>query len=211
MQRFFQVCLLIMGTCLSACAEDESGKVSEAVEALPEISIGKDSAPVTLIQYTAFSCSHCADFHKEVMPQIEKKYVEPGYVKVIFRDYPVDNPSLRAAQVAWCGGPLRYLDMVQLLFSTQQKWLFADDPVEELKVVAASKGIDQPHFEQCIHDGELMDKIIQIRQEGQKNYEITATPTLIINDKIIPYAMTFEEFEEAVRPLLDTGESSDKA
>ena len=202
MQKYLQLFILCAGFCLSACSKDESHATIEVVDNLPEISIGVDSAPITMIQYSAFSCSHCADFHNEVIPQIEENYVKPGLVKIIFRDYPVDNPSLRAAQVAWCGGPLRYLDMVKLLFSSQHRWLFAEDPLSELKEIAISKGIDEEQFEACIHDGSLMDKIIQIRKDGHENYQITATPTLVINGKIIPYAMTFEQFEEAVKPFL---------
>ena len=203
MRKFLQIFMITIGSCLSACADQKAEQVVQEVSgSLPEISVGEDSAPVTMIQYSAFSCSHCADFHNKVVPLIEEKYVKSGQVKLVFRDFPVDNPSLRACQVAWCGGADNYLKMMPLIFSSQKEWLFADDPLGELKQLALTHGLDEEQFNACIHDGELMDKIIMVRKEGQEQFEINATPTLIINDQVVPYAMTFDEFEEAVKPIL---------
>jgi len=176
--------------------------VEVSVKPLPDITIGEASAPITLIQYSAFSCSHCAEFHKDVLPKIEDKYVKTGEVRVILRDYPIDNPSLRASQLAWCAGPLRYRDLFDTLLDKQRQWLTSNDPVATLTVLAKSKGIDEEQFKKCLADGELMTQIIKQREEGREKYKIDATPTLVINDKVINYALTFEEFQAIVTPML---------
>lgn len=178
------------------------GKEKTSVRPLPEMSIGSSKAPVVVINYSSLTCGHCAQFHTDVLPKIEKNFVKPGYVRIIFRDYPGDQISIKAHQLAWCKGEIKYLDFVKLLYETQEKWLLAPDPVAALKSIALQHGITAEQFEKCLKDQELMDKIIQVRLEGQKKYNIKATPTLIINAKIYPQALTLEEFEKIVRPLL---------
>jgi len=181
-------------------------KVAKAklpVKPLPEMGMGNPKAPVVIINYSSLTCGHCAHFHTDVLPKIEEKYIKPGFVRIIFRDYPGDQVSINAHRLAWCKGELKYLDFVKLLYSTQEKWLSAPDPVAALKKIALQNGISAKQFEACLKDQELLDKIIQVRLEGQKKYNITATPTIIINAKIYPRALTFEEFEGIIRPLLN--------
>lgn len=191
---------------LSAITKENSKiSVKEAklpVKPLAEMSMGRTNAPVVMLNYSSLTCGHCAQFHTIVLPQIEEKYIKPGYVRIIFRDYPGDQISLKAHQLAWCKGEIKYLDFVKLLYTTQEKWLLASDPVAALKSIALQNGITAKQFEACLKNQELMDKIIQVRLEGQKKYNITATPTLVINAKIYPHALNFEEFEKIVRPLL---------
>jgi len=169
---------------------------------LPEMSMGSPKAPVVMINYSSLTCGHCAHFHTAILPKIEEKYIKPGYVRIIFRDFPGDQVSLKAHQFVWCKGEIKYLDFVKLLYSTQEKWLSASDPIAALKSIALQNGLSAAQFEACLKDQELMDKIIQVRLDGQKKYNITATPTSIINAKIYPGALSFEEFEKIVRPLL---------
>ncbi len=169
---------------------------------LPEMSMGSSKAPVVIIVYSSLTCKHCADFHTSVLPAIEEKYISPGYVRISFRDYPGDQISLKAHQIAWSKGEMKYLDFVKLIYSTQEKWLSAPDPVAALKSIALQNGITAKQFESCLKDQELLDKIIQLRLDGQKKYNITATPTIIINAKIYPEALSLEEFEKIVSPLL---------
>ena len=186
------------------------GKEKASMKPLPEMSMGSAKAPVVVINYSSLTCGHCAQFHTEVLPKIEKNFVKPGYVRIIFRDYPGDQVSLKAHQLAWCKGEIKYLDFVKLLYETQEKWLLASDPVAELKSIALQHGITAEQFDKCLKNQELMDKIIQIRLEGQKKYNIKATPTIIINAKIYPQALSFEEFEKIVRPLLAPASAKEK-
>lgn len=173
-----------------------------AQDSLPEISLGSQNAPVVVIDYASLTCHHCAQFHNEVLPEIQKNYIEPGLVRVIIRDYPGDQISLLAHQIAWSKGEVRYLDLLKYLYSTQDEWLLASDPKAALKKVVAKKGITSEQFDKLIKDKGLMDKVIQARLEGKKKYNITATPTIIINTKIYPRTLNYGEFEAIVEPLL---------
>ena len=183
-----------------------TGQAEEAkpvLNPLPDMSIGSKDAPIVVVNYSSLTCTHCAQFHVAVLPKIEEKYVKLGYVRIIFRDFPADQISLQAHQLAWCKGEIKYLDFVKLLFTTQEKWLSAPDPQAALKTIALQNGISAEQYEACLKDQELLDRIINVRLEGQKKYNITATPTIVINAKIYPRALTFDEFEAIVRPLLE--------
>ena len=187
-------------------AADKTEEVAESkpkVESLPEMALGKVDAPVVMINYSALTCNHCAEFHEKVLPIIKEKYIEPGLVRVIFRDFPGDQLSLMAHQLAWCRGEIKYMDFVHLLYSTQEKWLLDPDPVGAMKAIALQNGITAEQYKACIEDNEVLDRIVQTRLEGQKKYNISATPTIIINAKIHDHALSLEEFEEIVRPLLE--------
>jgi len=181
---------------------EKAGKVKLMSKPLPEMGMGNPKAPITIINYSSLTCGHCAQFHTDVLPKIEEKYIKPGLVRIIFRDYPGDQVSINAHRLAWCKGEIKYLDFVKLLYSTQEKWLSASDPLASLKSIALQNGISAKQFEACLKDQELLDKIIQLRLEGQKKYNITATPTIIINAKIYPRALSFDEFEDIIKPLL---------
>lgn len=185
-------------------SEKKANKAPEkvAVKPLPEISIGKKDALVTMINYSSLSCGHCAHFHSDTLPKLKEKYINPGYLRIIFRDYPGDQVSLRAHQLAWCKGEIKYLDFIKLLYENQEKWLFADDPVVSLKSIALQNGISSEQFEACLKNQELLDQIIALRLEGQKKYNITATPTIVINTKIYQKALTLEEIDAIMKPLL---------
>ena len=58
---------------------------------------GSKDAPITLVEYASMTCPHCAAFQKDVIPKLNKDYVEPGKVKVVFREYPLDGAARMAS------------------------------------------------------------------------------------------------------------------
>ncbi|MBL8677128.1 MAG: DsbA family protein [Alphaproteobacteria bacterium] len=169
---------------------------------LPEVSMGSAKAPVVVINYSSFTCTHCANFHTDVLPKVVEEYIKSGKVRIIFRDYPGDQLSVQAHQLAWCQGELKYLNFSKVFYSTQDKWLTEKDPIKALKEIALKNGLTKEQIDACLKNQELLDKILQVRIDGQKKYKITATPTIIINAKIYPRTLSFKEFKEAVDPLL---------
>lgn len=178
-------------------------KDKESSQPLPEVSIGKPEAPVLIIDYSSLTCNHCAHFYLDVIPQIQKKYIDPGYVRIVFRDFPGDKVSLEAHQIAWCKGEIKYLDFVKLLYSTQEKWLSAPDPIAALKSIVAQNGISAEQFDAALKNQELLEKIISVRLEGQKKYKINATPTIIINAKMHNKALSMQEIDDILKPILE--------
>lgn len=186
------VCFLLQNVTLQA---------EKQLPPLPEYTLGKENAPILMIEYSSLSCSHCADFHTTVLPQIQKKYVETGQVKIEFRDFPSDRPSLQAHLLAYCAGD-KYHELINYLFQNQDTWLLAKNPTAALKKIAIKKGINAKQFDSCMQNNTLIHQLISLRQQGENIYKIKATPTLIINGKIYPHALKFNELEKILEPLL---------
>ena len=87
-----------------------------------EVSLGKPTAPLTIIMYYSLTCPHCHDFHKHQLPKIEKDFIDKGLVRFIFRDFPTDSFAIKAAKIAWCHGTKQYLSFAQKLLETQNRW-----------------------------------------------------------------------------------------
>src|SRR5690606_38536225 len=54
---------------------------------LPDMVMGSEDAPVTIIEYASMTCPHCASFHVNTLPTIKEKYVDTGKVRFIFREF----------------------------------------------------------------------------------------------------------------------------
>ena len=175
---------------------------SSAAEPQEQI-LGDPDAPVTIIEYASLTCPHCADFHNDVLPALKERYIAPGKVRLIYRDFPLDQTALAAAALAHCAGPERYFSMLDALFETQSKWARADDPIAALKRLGKLGGLTEQEMAACFADQELTDAILSERLAGQNEYDIGSTPTFIIDGKAYPGSRDVEEFGELIDPLLD--------
>ena len=165
--------------------------------------LGDPNAPVTIIEYASLTCPHCADFHEQVLPQLKERYIAPGKVRMIYRDFPLDQRALAAASLAHCAGPERYFGFLDVLFQTQESWARAADHIAALKRLGKLGGLSEEQMEACFANEELADEILQTRLAAQNQYEISSTPTFIIDGTAYPGTRDIEEFAELIDPLLD--------
>jgi protein-disulfide isomerase len=87
---------------------------------LTEVPMGSATAPVTVVEYASFTCSHCRDFWKQDFPRIKAQYIDTGKVKFIYRDYPLDESlAVMLASVARCKGADTYHAIVDDIFTRQ--------------------------------------------------------------------------------------------
>lgn len=201
----------LSGTALAA-AKKEAAKPAKADPAPAaasqhhwaegEMVLGQPDAPVSVIEYASMTCSHCAHFETATLPAFEEKYIKPGKVKLIFREFPLDGLALRGAMLARCAGKDRYFGVLELLFRQQEKWAQAPDPVAALQRIGQIAGVSKDEFNACMEDKALMDRIVQSRLEAEKTYQIESTPTFVIGGKVHPGALTMEQLDEYLRPLL---------
>ena len=164
--------------------------------------IGKANAPVTIVEYASLTCSHCADFYAQVMPEFEKRYIETGKVRFIYRDFPMDAIGLRAATLAHCMPSEQFYPFIKVLFNNQASWLRSPKPEDMLIRYAEMAGLPSEKARTCVTNTEIMDKLIATQTEATKKYDIAATPTFIINDG--------EEKVIGVRTIEDLGATIDK-
>jgi len=172
---------------------------------LPELAMGKDDAPVTIVEYASMTCSHCAHFHNTVFPKVKEKYIDTGKVRFIMREFPLDNLAAAASRLARCAGGDKTYPFIEALFQKQDQWAFVrGNPVPELFKLAKQAGFTQESFDKCITDQELQDKVVSVRTRAAEKFGVNATPTFFINGKRLPDAPTIEAFDKALDPLLKT-------
>jgi protein-disulfide isomerase len=184
--------------------EGQTATPAAAADApLPEMSIGKADAPVTIIEYSSLSCPHCAAFHRDILPTLKSEYIDPGKARYVVREFPLNESALAGSVIARCLDPSRYFAFVDLLFSKQSDWAFKQDALTPLKDLAKQTGMTSEDFDKCIDDEALQKKILDVRDDGQKK-GVNATPSFFINGTLLKGAPTLEAFVEAMKPYLST-------
>ncbi|MDD5585744.1 MAG: DsbA family protein [Alphaproteobacteria bacterium] len=171
---------------------------------LPDHVLGKKDAPVTIQEFASLTCSHCAEFTVDILPQIEKRYVETGKVKFIFHDFPLDGVALKAAAVARCMPAEQYYPFINVLFKNLQQWTLSKDPEKTIVQYAKLGGLPEEKALACIKDSKMLDALVAERTEAQRKYSIDATPTFVFNDgkeKLVG-ARKLEEFTAVIDRLL---------
>lgn len=164
--------------------------------------LGKETAPVTLVEYASLTCLHCAQFHQNTLPAVKKEYIETGKVKLIYRDFPLDQLALSGSMIARCAGRDRYFAFIDVMFAQQSTWARDTNPLAALSRIARLGGMSQAKFDECLKDKKIADAVVQQRLDGDKKFGINATPTVIINGKRYSGGLTIEQFRAVVAPLL---------
>jgi protein-disulfide isomerase len=167
-----------------------------------EGTVGDPAAPVTMIEYSSLTCPHCASFHTDTLPGLKERYIDTGKVRLVVRDFPLDEVALKAAVIAHCAGPERYPRFVDVFFTQQQSWARAQDPVAALKQLARLGGLGEAEIEACLADEAMEKAVLQTRLDGQRQFDIRSTPTFIIGGKAYPGNRTVDEFAALIDPLL---------
>ena len=164
---------------------------------------GNVDAKITIIAYESLTCSHCANFHKEVYPQLKKDYIDTGLAKIEFRHFPLDIAALNASKIAQCKED-QSLDILDSLYSNQQAWVKGntiEEVNENLKKFLQNKGFNID-FEKCINDKDIEDFVLNDRIEGVKNFKINATPTIIINNKKFEKSLNYKNLKKTLEKLI---------
>lgn len=163
--------------------------------------LGNPDAPITIVEYASLTCPHCAHFANEVLPELKKKWIDSGKVKLVLRDYPLDEPALRAAMIARCAPPDRFYAYVDTFFAAQDKWVIARDYREALARLVKLGGMSQDEFDNCLKNTELENKIVEERLVASKDLDVNSTPTFFINGTKFAGAPTVEEFDKVLSGL----------
>jgi protein-disulfide isomerase len=158
--------------------------------------LGDVDAPITIIEYSSLTCPHCAQFHKDTLPEVKENWIDTGKARIVYRHFPLDGLALRAAMVANCIEGERYFTFLDALFHGQKLWAQASDPVQALSQVAALAGLNGERFEACIADEEEANAILERRKHGEATYDIGSTPTFIINGRKVSGALDYEAFSK---------------
>lgn len=167
---------------------------------------GDPKAPVTIIEYASMTCPHCARFNNYVLPKLEATYVDKGYVRYVFREFPLDSVAMTISVVGRCLGKDAYLPFVSLMFQTQSTWATAENPDlrGSIKEMARRAGMSGDAFEQCLAAGQKdAVKITEIQKTAVQDYCVAGTPAFFMNGKVLAQGeLPFAELDQKIRAEL---------
>ncbi|MBS0222114.1 MAG: DsbA family protein [Proteobacteria bacterium] len=162
---------------------------------------GDPKAPITLIEYASFTCPHCAHFNTVELPKIKEKWIDTGKVKLVYRDFPLDETAAKAAELAQCSGKDKYFAVVDMIFRGQSNWATASDPIAELSKSLRIAGMGDKEVKACLADPKMADGVIASYRGGEQA-GVDSTPTLFINGQQFKGARSVEELDATFTKLL---------
>ncbi len=199
----------------TAAAQDAAAKDAQAAAEKPvtpelisatlvikptDIVLGDNAAPVTIFEYSSLSCPHCANFHKEVLPTLQKEFITPGKVRLVLRHFPLNPPALKGAVLVECAGQngQKRENFLKVLFDMQPKWAFDESFLKNLKQIAGVGGIDSATFDSCMADKSLEERVLAVRKEGEVELKISGTPAFYINNVLYEGERSVDGFRTAI-------------
>ena len=150
--------------------------------------LGSSQAPITIIEYAAPMCPHCARFNAEIIPLLKSNYIDTGKVFYIFRVFPIGAADVPAEALARCQPKESYFGFIDLLFRNQDKWDPENPGVTDVRggLISLSRiaGMSPEQADACMNNQDEQKRIMAVAQDASARYGITGTPTLIINGEV---------------------------
>ena len=170
---------------------------------IKRIVVGNIDAKISIIAFESMTCSHCADFHKNVFPKLKEEYLDTGLAKIEFRHFPLDLAALNASKVSQCKNDGNS-DILESLYANQQKWVKGSSIQEankNLQKFLKSEGFSID-FDSCINNQKIEDFVLNDRIDGAKNFKVNATPTIIINKEKFVETLNYKNLKKALEKLI---------
>ena len=177
--------------------------LSAQADEIKRILVGNKSAKISIIAFESLTCSHCANFHKDVYPLLKKEYLDTGLAKIEFRHFPLDIAAFNASKVSQCRNDGNS-DILESLYANQQKWVKGssiEEASKNLQKFLSTEGFNID-FESCINNKQIEDFVLNDRIDGAKNFKVNATPTIIINNEKFDKTLNYKNLKKALEKLI---------
>ena len=141
-----------------------------------------DGAKVTVVEYASVTCTHCAEWQRDVWPQFKAKYVDTNKIRYVFREYLTAMPDVGVAGflIARCAGDDKYFDVVHQIMASQAEWQAGVPPRNSLFRIAAAAGLNEQQTQACVTDKDAI-KAFEQRFKAAQAAGINSTPSFLIN------------------------------
>lgn len=171
-------------------------------------SVGREDAPLVMVEYTDYQCPFCQQFHNSTWNEIKKNYIDTGKVRFVSRDFPLDfhENAKRAAIAARCGGEQgKFWELRHVMIVNADK-LQADKLVGYAKDV----GLDVARFSTCVLGDKYKEDVEKSYAEGLA-VGVSGTPSFILgrvdNGKLegvrMVGAMPYNTFDAKIKEMLE--------
>ena len=160
---------------------------------------------VNIKVFSSLTCPHCAEFHGKIYEKLEREYIKLGKVKFEHVSFPLDLAALNAEKILQCDGNSQTnFKFLTELYSKQNKWAVGTDIsiVNSIKSIGKKFALTEDVMNKCLANKNLEEKILNERIKAQKNYKITSTPTIYVNEKKYEGKRNYKSFKKIIDKLL---------
>ncbi|CUH38982.1 Thiol-disulfide oxidoreductase D [Jannaschia seosinensis] len=154
---------------------------------IAEITLGREDAPVKVVEYASYTCPHCASFHNDTFKDFKREYIDTGKVHFTYREVFFDRYGLWAAMIARCVGPERYFGVADMLYQTQSEWARQGDPAavaQSLKRIGAQAGLSPEEADACLEDAEKAQALVAWYEAKTAEDGVRSTPSFVIDGNL---------------------------
>ena len=171
---------LSFGAGEAIAAEPAKMDSAEIKKLMKDRFMGNPDAPVEVIIFSSFSCYHCAVFHKEILPELKKRYADTGKAVIYYHDLAMDTRSAAAGMLARCMDDNEFWKFADIVMESQTKWAMATDYKDILSGYATLGGLAKDKATECVNSKPLLKAMLQKRDSLAKKYDIKGTPTVFV-------------------------------
>ena len=167
------------------------------------ISEGNVDSKIKIIVFESLTCSHCANFHKNVYPGLKEDFIDKGHVYIEFRNFPLDMAAMNASKIAHCRNDGKS-EILHYFFENQTQWV-KGKTIEELNQNIKNfieKSTFKLDVEACLSNKEAEEHILEDRIKGAKTFKVDATPTLIINGEKFDNPTNYKKLKKFIEKLI---------
>lgn len=168
---------------------------------IPEFSLGRAEAPVTIIKYASLTCPFCKRFQATVFPTLKRDYIDTGKVRFIIREFPIGKTSGMATIALRCAPMNRYLDLYGRYLASQAQWVSQEVRIEPILKVAQGVGLTAEQFDSCRQNQGMIAALNQVKDRGRE-LGVIGTPNFFINGRLVKKELGLQELREMIDPLV---------
>jgi protein-disulfide isomerase len=176
---------------------------------IQDFGIGDVNAKVKIAEYLSLTCPHCEHFHSEIYPKLKADYIDTGKVRLEYHEVYFDQYGLLGAMVARCGGELRYVGIIDMLYDRQRDWAGTDDigtVAAELKKIGRTAGMTDDQVDACLKDQKVAEALVAHYQSSIArdfpNDSFSGTPSFIVNG-VVNKDITSNMSYDALKQIID--------
>jgi len=168
---------------------------------LPERTLGRGDAPVTIIKYASMTCPYCRKFQFETFPELKRSYIDTGKVRFILREFPIGHQSGAATVALRCAPENKYFALYDRLMREQARWVSQEVRLDPIYKVAAGVGMKRAQFDACQKDKALVDGLKWVKDRG-RTLGVIGTPNFFVNGKLVKSVLSMKDIRDMIDPIL---------
>lgn len=168
---------------------------------LPEMSLGRPDAPVTIIKYASMTCPYCRQFQATVFPQLKRDYIDRGKVRFILREFPIGFQSGNATIALRCTKPQNYFALYDRLMARQPAWVSMEVRSEPILAAAGNLGPTRAEFDACKQNQTMISALNAIKERG-RTLGVVGTPNFFINERLVKSTLDYDQLKALIDPII---------